>query len=393
MKHICLFLFVLPVLLMGCIEEYTPDIKEQRTGILVIEGTISGQTEVVFYLSRTVALDSVATSSPERGAEVRILCDDGTASVRATETEAGKYVIPYGALDNHKMYCAEIKTGGKTYQSEFMFPVQTPPIDTLYWYKENRTAPVDIFLSTHDPSNQAKYYMWTFVEDWEFHAKYETTHYAVAIASQQLEYRKYEEQPNPYYYCWVQQPSTQIMVQSTDELSESKIVDYPIHTFACTDPRIQNLYCITVQQKALQEQTYLYYKNKQKLLEEMGTIFSPLPSELKGNIVCLENPDEPVVGFIDVSEITLKRLFIDNNLEGIYYDEEYDYCGLYTYEELTRGISPPPTRYDVYNQGYRYVILPEDTSAQNGLWAHRECVDCTVTGTKKKPDFWPNDHE
>ena len=72
----------------------------------------------------------------------------------------------------------------------------------------------------------------------------------------------------------------------------------------------------------------------------MGTIFSPMPSELKGNIVCLDAPDESVIGFIDVAEVELKRLFIDNNLEGIYNDEEYDYCNLYTYEELTRGISP-----------------------------------------------------
>lgn len=183
------------------------------------------------------------------------------------------------------------------------------------------------------------------------------------------------------------------MIESTAELAENRIENYPIHTFACTDPRIQDLYCISIQQKALNKQTYLYYKNKQKLLEEMGTIFSPMPSELKGNIVCLDDPDESVIGFIDVAEVELKRLFIDNNLEGIYNDEEYNYCNLYTYEELTRGISPRPTRYDIFNQGYRYVILPEDTYAQNELWTHRECVDCTVTGTKEKPDFWPNDHQ
>ena len=48
------------------------------------------------------------------------------------------------------------------------------------------------------------------------------------------------------------------MIESTAELAENKIENYPIHTFACTDPRIQDLYCISVQQKALNEQTYLY---------------------------------------------------------------------------------------------------------------------------------------
>ena len=379
----------------SCIDEYVQEPESQQAGVLVIEGTITGDSLVTVYVSRTVRMDQTATTGGvEHGAEVRILCSDGTQSGAGTEVEGGEYAVPYHALDMAKSYCLQVKTGGKTYQSEFMQPMQTPPIDSLYWYKEDRKAPVDIFLSTHDPSNQAKYYMWTFVEDWEFRATYPTTQYAVAKGWKDADFYDYgtDTIPNPYYYCWKQQVSTDILLISTEKLSTSIVKDFPLHTFPCTDTRIENLYCISVTQKVLNQDTYQYYENKRKLLEDMGSIFSPMPSELKGNITCLENPEEQVIGFIDVANTQLKRLFINNETEGVYYDIEYNHCGIYSLGQLSPPGDAPLTPKDALNQGYRWVHNVVKGSIQEG-WSPGECVDCTINGSKNKPDFWPNDHE
>ena len=48
-----------------------------------------------------------------------------------------------------------------------------------------------------------------------------------------------------------------------------------------------------------------------KNTEDIGSFFGPLPSELKGNIHCLTNPEEPVIGFVTSSAATQKRIFID----------------------------------------------------------------------------------
>lgn len=388
-------IMAISAILLGtsCIDEYVQDAETQQTGILVIEGTITGDTATTFYVSRTIRMEQTATTaSPEQGAEVSILCDDGTQSAIAFEADSGQYIIHHNALDINKKYCVQVKTGGKTYQSEFMQPLQTPPIDTLYWYKENTEAPVDILLSTHDHKNQLIYYMWTFREDWEIIPRYNTTQYAIETRMFNDYIRDYEERPNPYYHCWNRMISRNILVDDASRYTDNQIIDYPIQTFPCTDERVCYLYCISVTQQALDEQAYQYYQNKKKMTEEMGSIFAPMPSELQGNITCIENPDEPVIGYIHVTIPTHKRLFVTR--EEVFLDNKD--CQLFTEdylieEHLKTNIFPPGPA-DLLAKGYRYVY--NGTEGIGGkLWARVECVECTAYGTKEKPDFWPNDHE
>ena len=318
--------------------------------------------------------------------------DAVTRAAIAFEADSGQYIIHHNALDINKKYCVQVKTGGKTYQSEFMQPLQTPPIDTLYWYKENTEAPVDILLSTHDHKNQLIYYMWTFREDWEIIPRYNTTQYAIETRMFNDYIRDYEERPNPYYHCWNRMISRNILVDDASRYTDNQIIDYPIQTFPCTDERVCYLYCISVTQQALDEQAYQYYQNKKKMTEEMGSIFAPMPSELQGNITCIENPDEPVIGYIHVTIPTHKRLFVTR--EEVFLDNKD--CQLFTEdylieEHLKTNIFPPGPA-DLLAKGYRYVY--NGTEGIGGkLWARVECVECTAYGTKEKPDFWPNDHE
>ena len=376
---------ILAILLgTSCIDEYVQDAETQQTGILVIEGTITGDSIVTVYVNRTVRMDQTATTGGvEHGAEVRILCSDGTQSGAGTEVEGGKYVVPYHALDMSKSYCLQVKTGGKTYQSEFMQPLQTPPIDSLYWYKENTEAPVDIFISTHDPEEKARYYLWTFDEDWEIVPYYNTTYYAKIEGSNEV-FIPYETNPNPYYHCWNRMRSQHVLIEDATRYAENNIVGYPLQTFPCSDDRVCYLYCISVTQQALNEEAYQYYQNKQKMTEEMGTIFSPMPSELKGNITCLEDPEVEVVGYIHVTIPVFRRLFITR--EDVYLDNGE--CRLYTREEVLRM---NPGAFSPLEVGFRYVY--NGAEGYNPNWARFECVECTAKGTKVKPDFWPNDHE
>ena len=388
MKHVAFIgagIMAISAILLGtsCIDEYVQDAETQQTGILVIEGTITGDSLVTVYVNRTVRMDQTANAGLERNAEVRILCSDGTQSEAGTEVEEGEYAVPYHALDMSKSYCLQVKTGGKTYQSEFIQPIQTPPIDSLYWYKENTEAPVDIFVSAHDPEGKAQYYLWTYDEDWEIVPYYNTTYYAYFNGQKHI-YIPYETNPNPYYYCWNRMRSQHILIEDATRYVENSIVGYPLQTFPCSDDRVCYLYCISVTQQALTEEAYRYYLNKRKLTEEMGTIFSPMPSELKGNISCLEDPEEDVVGFVHVTVPAFRRLFITR--EEVYLDNGD--CRLFTIDQIKQM---HPNVVSPLNAGFRFVYTGGGDS--DPIWASVECVECTAKGTKEKPDFWPNDHE
>ena len=44
----------------------------------------------------------------------------------------------------------------------------------------------------------------------------------------------------------------------------------------------------------------------------MGSLFDSQPSQLKGNIFNVTNPDEMVIGFVSAGTITEKRIYINN---------------------------------------------------------------------------------
>jgi hypothetical protein len=141
------------------------------------------------------------------------------------------------------------------------------------------------------------------------------------------------------------------------------------------------LYRVEITQNAMSKRAYDYFMNIKKNSESIGTIFAPIPSELRGNIRCITDPDRPVIGYVDVSSTVKKRRYIPRS-EGVY---EPPYFGCYPLRltELCEieGVVPciPP---------YYYILWDRF----NGTFIHRRCIDCTyeTTNTTQKPDDWPN---
>lgn len=373
------FSSLLVLLLAACVTDYMTPPKFQQEGRLVVEGFITGDTENEFILSRSVPLAADSAFQPETGARLTIRCNNGDVFGPAKEVEPGKYRIPMGRLDASAQYRLEFQTGGETYESEYLQPTFSPEIDSIHWNKAGKGQPLEIYVSTHDEQNSEGYYLWTFQEDWEFTSTLET-HWFYNPET----YSFYEEKIDPYYFCWNKKNSTKILIASTEDLTENRIVNQPIHSISPDDIRISFLYCITVQQKTLSKKGYQYYKEKQTLNETMGGIFSPQPLELKGNIVCTTNPETPVIGFIDVAHIAQKRVFIQP--DGI-----YEYKPRECTELWPKFGSYELTYYAMYRMGYRPIITRPGSIPD--YWINKGCRECTELGTKNKPDFWPNNHQ
>ena len=110
--------------------------------------------------------------------------------------------------------------------------------------------------------------------------------------------------------CWKSQNSSSILLANSLRLESDIINEAPIVLIPESDDRILVRYSILVKQYALSSDAYNFFELMKKNSEEIGSIFSPQPSELRGNIHCVTNPDEYVVGFITSSTVTEKRIFI-----------------------------------------------------------------------------------
>jgi hypothetical protein len=114
--------------------------------------------------------------------------------------------------------------------------------------------------------------------------------------------------------------------------------------------------------------------------QQTGDIFDPQPSQVKGNIHCTNNPEEPVIGFITASSVTEKRIFINN---GEIKEREGPNGELLCEEFFVNRDSAL-----YYLRGGDYLPAYYVTNGPLAL-AKPACVDCRVRGgVIAKPSFW-----
>ncbi|HEY9195951.1 MAG TPA: DUF4249 family protein, partial [Mucilaginibacter sp.] len=149
-------------------------------------------------------------------------------------------------------------------------------------------------------------------------------------------------------------------------------------------------YSVLVRQYAITSAAFNYFELLKKNTEQIGGIFDVQPSELTGNLHCINNPDEPVIGYVTVGAVTQKRIFIDrSNIPGNWVpDNPYGSCELHT---LLYARPIPNTNQSINEvanlvyPGFEMVIEP---TGGGYITASSQCADCTLRGTSIKPSFW-----
>lgn len=371
-----LFLFIL--FMSGCITEYNADVDE-ISNLLVVEGIITDDTTVI-KLSKSVGLsEDIGNVSKVNNARVYVECDNGTTYQSTASIVDGTYKIPVAQLDPGLKYRLKIYIGSDEYESDYRSPLITPAIDSVNIKKRAQGLPVTAHVSTHDANNQSGYYIWTYTEIWETRSPV----FALLYKDKDGVVREYDEASGPFnlgYYCWNEVKSNSLILGSTNAAIENRVIEHKLLEQPATDLRFSELYYLDVRQNMLKKDAYDYFSNLQKNIETTGNIFGPVPSEMKGNIACVTKPDEPVIGFVEVSTTTqATRFFLKPDV--------YEY----------------PIRSDCLMIEEGGPIFPEDDPLFLPLWrsgmppkviySQAHCVDCRLNGgTKNKPDFWPNNH-
>ncbi len=370
----------------GCKEKFNTNIQSPSTGYLVVEGFISsGQDPTSITLTRSVKLYDSVNIIPEHNALINIESETNEV-FPLNETGTGSYTSGSLSLDNNKKYRLQIKTqDNKEYVSDFTMVKKTPDIDSVSWTREN--GGVRIYVNTHDPQNNTKYYHWKFEETWEFHSTYNTSiiyEYDQYNAPVGVVYRNTTQSPDTTIFkCWKAVNSTNINLGSSEKLSED-LIYLPLVYIEPASIKISVLYSINVRQYALSHEAYLFFEKIKKNTENVGSIFDAQPSDLQGNIHCVTNPSEIVIGYVDISEEKLKRIFIKNSeVPGWNYNTG---CVSVIIDNnpdsiIKYGVGLSPT--------VPYKLGPFGFIVQFVAANNVNCIDCTLKGTNKKPAFWP----
>ena len=374
---------IMPLIIAGCVEKFIPSVVETQFNI-VVNGLITNQPEVyIVRLSWSIPL-GINTTVALGGCDVTVHDDLGNSYQFAESSIPGTYLSDSTTFQGvvGRIYTLHINTNNATptHHSYQSLPVEmkaVPPIDSLYYEKviikestlsSNVEEGCQIYLNTFDPGGTCRFYRWDYSETWKFYTPYN---------------------PNNIYpnqICWISNNSKNIEVKSTSSLSEDRLNRYPILFISNLTDRLSTRYSIIVNQYSISENEFAYWEMLEDISEDTGGLYDKIPFSIPGNMLCVEDPREQVLGFFSVSSRTSKRIYIDENFRGLV--NLYRYCP----DDTFRRDPNIPGRISGLNE-YRWLII-DDYREKGYVWTtnDRGCVDCTVRGTTTRPDFW-EDHK
>lgn len=396
-----LIFLILVYMLCTCIDPYSPKLNGLKS-LLVVDAFLTNENRSYYVkLSRTNEVQNIEPTMVS-GALVLIKDKDGNNS-SLQETSAGIYKTDSLLFQGEtgKSYILYIKTQeGTEYESEpcLMYPVTQ--IDSIFYTKDQEiinngsetNEGIRIFVNPKS-GEDSKYFRWVYNEWWKFSVPYpkkfnyinENTIFEVDQIKQ---------------VCWSNKSSDKIIIQSTESGQTNKIEKEPILFIASgKSDRLLIQYCIEVSQFSLSKREFEFWDHMKQIHETGGDIFEKQPFSIVSNIHNINNPDEPVLGYFQVSAAKQKRIYItpddisDLNIPLYHYDCERIEAAPGDYPS-SQDPASKMTFDKIYNSytmaGYVFVepIYNLLGNLEKLVFYKPACTNCTLEGSLKKPDFW-----
>jgi len=385
--------------LSTCIDPYSPKLKGYDS-ILVVDGLITDENSAcTIKLSKTLQDQNTAPVMVS-DATINITDDEGNSSqlnsmgggIYKTDSTAFKGIIG-------RSYTLHITThDGNEYKSVPCLMQPVPDIDSVYFEKDveivnNGTGSQEGIRINLDskPGDNNEYYRWSFDETWKFKVPFPKK-YNYIDSTTIVTVDKINE------YCWKNRKSSDILIRSIYSGQNPQIEKEPIF-FIATDlsDRLMIEYSILVKQYSISKNEYDFWDNLKLVNESGGDIFASQPFEVISNIQNINNPNERVLGYFQVSAVKQMRKYIVFadvlNLQLPFFHPDcvriargpQDYPkGGYSFDDIYRGF--PATA------GYVFIEPIYKTGGGQHLdrlvFTKFECADCELTGTSARPDFW-----
>jgi len=376
---------ILSIIALYCKEVYNPPTVKNNPFILVVDGIIiNGNDSTNITLSRTKSLTDSAATIKELGANVSVLGESGV-SYPFKELGNGRYATDQLALNSTEQYQLKITTSdGSEFRSEFSKILTSPSIDSFYWNQDS--SGVQIYLDTHDPANQTRYYRWENVESWEYHSAYNS--FLEYVDENNIIERNLTRQ---IFRCYQTQLLPNIEVTNTTRLSSDIVYKYKVIDIPTGSEKLTAEYSDQIKQYAISAEAFNFWSNLKKNTEQLGTLFDLQPFSELGNMQCVNNPTVKCIGFISFTTMQEHRIFINKNeitqwnYSPYYEVDEPCFVQKALFQDISKFFLPPGGPY-----GNSMIGQGIDPPFPIYLFSTQLCVDCRVHGgSTVKPAFWP----
>ncbi|UZD22160.1 DUF4249 domain-containing protein [Algoriphagus halophytocola] len=384
MRKLLLFICLCAGLVSGCREPFEPEIKPSDESVLVVEGYLDSEGLASYlYLSyaRPIQGDGLTGSYTVSGARIRLESETGEEYYLADQG-SGSYLFQEDISENQNYQLFIETPDGLSYVSDPIRPIISPEIQDVGFVRNEEG--VEIFLTTQGDQN-ADDFLWTFEETWAFRPRI-VTPYIYRQETKTVEFRTPEERID---LCFKSELNSDLILETSSRFEDQFVFRQSITHILEGDEKLSQRYSILISQKALDQGAAEFWEIMRKNSSDLGSIFSPLPSNVSGNLHQEQDPNAPVVGYVSLGVVRQERLFVDfRDVLPWRLDIPEEYLGclisadstiIADYDAMFRTGETLPAREYVPDGG---------TQATAYFTAPRRCADCTLRGTREKPEFW-----
>lgn len=381
----------------NCTEPIDIDDKLNFEDAIVIEATITNEFKFQkIFISRTFNFEDEGPSA-ETNASVQIV--DGSNNIYSfTEDEPGVYISnsKFEALPGLDYQLMITTNKNEKYITLNKQLTNSTQIDELYASRETNsvgTEVMSIFVDSFDPNRNSNFYRYEYEETYKIIAPNWVPDDFVILKDEfgiELAAPGFTPRSRDKKVCYNTDLSNSIIQTSTSDLLEDRVSKFAVRNIQIDDAIISHRYSILVKQFVQSLEAFSYYDVLSQLSGSTSLFSQIQPGFINNNIFSVENKNEKVLGFFEVSSVSEKRIF-------------FDYVDFFSNEEL-------PPYFISCRPSTPLIATPGGTPLKDGIQAGvlvyfsdnsnpalgegpyfvvpTACGDCTVLGTNVKPDFW-----
>jgi hypothetical protein len=380
------------LLIYSCVEEINLVDEVTFESVLVVEAIITNelkQQEV--KLSRTTRLED-EESIFEYGATVKVIGNAMTYNFFESVPGVYKSINSFVASPDIDYQLEIALNNGEVYKSSLEQLTNQTVMDTVYASRslnENNDEGVSIFIDAFDSTGNSIYYRYEFEETYKIIAPYWVAEDLECVPDDETGQINlvFSNRSQDEIICYNTVKSNDIIIINTKNLSEDRLDQFRVRFIDRDNYIMSHRYSIEVKQYIQSQGAYRYYEILKEASSASGGVLSQIQvGYLEGNMSNINNSDEKVIGYFEVSSIDIKRIYF--NYEDIFPNEVLPpyaiSCVPFSPDIrfLCDALSPSQG-----NKYYEENLNPDPTESFVYLVA-AACGNCTVLGESSPPDFW-----
>ncbi len=403
LKKILIVLFI-AVFFTSCTDPYALQTSNYEEA-LVIEATITNELKhQEIKITKTYRLEE---NGPTTVTDAVVILKDNVGNTYDFTEQGDKYisVSEFKAEPNRQYQLKIITDNGKSYVSTTEVLTNETSIQSIVPTVNNVDGErgVEMIVNSFDPTNSSKYYRYEYEETNKIIAPKWLPVIAEVVygppgadppGTINLVPRSTEAQ-----ICFSTKKSNKIILTSTNDLSEDRVI-FPVRFIKDSDYTIANRYSIFVKQYVQNLASHTYYKTLKELSGTEGILSQNQPGFFFGNIKSLENPDEKVIGYFEVSSVSSQRIFF--NFEDVFPNQLKPKYPYKCQPDPLLGSNDPEFFFkycfallDLTCSGYFVLSVLNSGSMVYYNFSNNKyelyptpCGDCTSFSSNIRPSFW-----